>query len=419
MKYSISSLKEKAIRHKILIQNFSYLSALQIFIMIIPLITYPYLIRVLGKETYGLVIFAQAVIGYLQILVGFGFNISATKEVSIHQNNKEKLSEIVSSVIIIKIALLIIGLIILSLLLIFIEKAHNYKALFYLSLWVCLDDILSPFWYFQGIERMKYITYISLINRLFFLSLIFIFIQTPDDYLFVPAINGAGAIITGIIALYVIFKVHKIKFIKPPYNILKTYFKESIPIFVSHVSIKLYVSTNKVILGAFLGMSEVAYYDLGEKIISLLKIPQGLINQTIFPKINKDRDINFVKKLFTTSIGINILLFIIVLLFSKYIVIILGGQQMISAIWVINILGLSVPIIAMSNIFGIQLLIPFGYSKKFSQVIIISGLIYLIQLFIIWSIVGINIYSVSVITVTTEIFVTSYMFYFCKKYRLW
>lgn len=415
----ISGIKGKAIRYRVLIQNFSYLSALQIFIMVIPLVTYPYLIRTLGTETYGLVAFAQAVAGYLLLFVGFGFNISATKEVSVHQNNKEKLSEIISSVLIIKIALFVIGLLILSLLLIFIEKAHNYKAIFYLSLWICLDDILSPFWYFQGIERMKYITYITLINRLFFLSLIFVFIRTPDDYLFVPAINGAGSIFTGIIALYIIFKVHKIRLIKQPYHILKTYFKESIPIFASTVSIKLYVSTNKVILGAFLGMSEVAYYDLGEKIISLLKIPQGLINQTIFPKINKDRDINFVKKLFATSIGINILLFIIVLLFSKYIVLILGGQHMIPAISVIMILGLSVPIIAMSNIFGIQLLIPFGYSKKFSQVIITSGLIYLIQLFIIWLTVGINIYSVSVITVTTEIFVTSYMFYFCQKYKLW
>tara|TARA_B110000208_G_C11788990_1_gene436725 strand:+ start:826 stop:1989 length:1164 start_codon:yes stop_codon:yes gene_type:complete len=387
--------------------------------MIVPLITYPYLIRVLGKETYGLVIFAQALVGYLQIMVGFGFNISATKEVSVHKDNKEKLSEIVSSVIIIKIALFVIGLIILSLSLIFIEQAHNYKALFYLSLWVCLDEVLSPFWYFQGIQRMKYITYITLINRLFFLTLIFIFIQTPNDYLYVPVINGIGAIISGVIALYIIFKKHKIKFIIQPYNILKIYFKESIPIFISNVSIALYVRTNKVVLGTFFGMSEVAYYDLGEKIISLLKIPQGLITQTIFPKINKDKDINFVKKLFQYSIILNILLFILVLIFSKYIVLLLGGQQMTPAIWVINILALSVPIIALSNIFGFQVLIPFGYSKQFSRVIIYSGFIYLIQLSILWKIFGITIYSVSVITVTTEIFVLGYMLYYCKKYRLW
>ena len=81
------------------------------------------------------------------------------------------------------------------------------------------------------------------------------------------------------------------------------------------------------------------------------------------------------------------------------------------AIWVINILALSVPIIALSNIFGFQVLIPFGYSKQFSRVIIYSGFIYLIQLSILWRIFGITIYSVSVITVTTEIFVLGYMLY--------
>lgn len=72
-----------------LIRNFSYLSLLQVFNLILPLIVYPYLIRVLGKETYGLVVFAQSLVFYLVILVGFGFNISATKEVSIHRNDSK------------------------------------------------------------------------------------------------------------------------------------------------------------------------------------------------------------------------------------------------------------------------------------------------------------------------------------------
>ena len=64
--------------------------------MLIPLLSYPYLIRVLGKETYGIIIFAQAIVGYFVILIGFGFNISATKEISINRDDKKKVSEIVS-----------------------------------------------------------------------------------------------------------------------------------------------------------------------------------------------------------------------------------------------------------------------------------------------------------------------------------
>jgi len=387
--------------------------------MLIPLITYPFLIRILGADTYGLVIFAQAIVGYLLILVGFGFNISATREISIHRENKAKLNEIVSSVLIIKGLLFVLSCLILALLLLFIPKAHGYEALFILSLWTCLSDVMFPIWYFQGIEQMKFITYISLTSRLIFLCFIFVFIHTPADYLFVPIINGFGAIVAGCVALFLIFRKDKIRFAWQPYLTLKYYFKDSIPIFVSNVSISIYASTNKVIAGAFLGMNEVAYYDLAEKLASVLKIPQSILSQSLFPKISKEKNLGFIKRMFKLSVGLNIVLFVLMIAFAHYLIILLGGHQMLPATMAVNILAFSVPIIAMSNIFGIQLLIPFGYSKSFSRVIITSGLVYLILIAALWLTIGFSIISISVITVVTEVFVTSYMFYYCKKYRLW
>lgn len=410
---------ETASRHKLLIENFSYLSALQLLNMLLPFVTYPFLIRILGKEVYGLVIFSQAVIGYLVILVGFGFNVSATKEVSIYRDNPEKLSQIVSSVLIIKSSLCFFSLIILSIVLWFIPKAHGYVALFYLTMWLCVYDVVFPVWYFQGVERMKYITWLTLASRLIFVGLILLFIKSPADYLLVPIINGIGAVVAGLASLYIIFISHEVRFSKQPYDVLKYYFKEAIPIFVSNVSIQIYASSNKVILGTFLGMAEVAYYDLGEKLVAILRIPQGLISQTLFPKINKDKDIGFVKKAFHLSLLFNIFLTLVLVIFSRKIIVMLGGEQMLPTIWVVNILVLTVPIVAMSNIFGIQLLIPFGYSKPFSKVIILSGLVYLVQLLLLWPTLGFNIYNISIVTIITETFVTMYLFYLCKRFNLW
>ena len=108
-------------KYKKLIENFSYLSLLHIFSIAIPLLTFPYLVKTLGQETYGLVIFAQAVVGYLAVFTGFGFGLSATKLVSINRHDTNKLSEIFSSVTTIKIFLLAVSIIIL-----YVTKLANY-----------------------------------------------------------------------------------------------------------------------------------------------------------------------------------------------------------------------------------------------------------------------------------------------------
>ena len=101
---------------KNLATNFFSLSALQAVNMILPLITLPYLVRVLGVENFGLVNFALSIIMYFNILVSFGFSLSATREISIHRDNPQKISEIFSAVMLIKITLLLISLITISIL---------------------------------------------------------------------------------------------------------------------------------------------------------------------------------------------------------------------------------------------------------------------------------------------------------------
>lgn len=415
MNNQYKNFTNKVKEHKILLQNFSYLSALQIFNLILPLITYPYLIRVLGKETYGLVVFAQAIVAYLVLLVNFGFNISATREISIYRDDKEKLSEIVSSILIIKGTLFLFSCIIMGVLVMVIPQAQGYENLFLLSLWACLYDVIFPMWYFQGIEQMKYITYISLISRLVFLALIFIFIHTPSDYIFVPIFYGLGALIAGILALIIIFRKHQIHFIWQNYERIKYYFKGSIPIFISNFFISIYVYSNKVIIGAYIGLSEVAYFDLAEKITSVLKIPQNILSQSLFPKISKEKNIKFIRKVFNISIITNTIMVIVSILLSNYIVLAIGGSQMTKAVVVLNIILLTIPFIVMSNTFGIQLLIPFGFKKEFKNAYIFSSFFYLAQILIFRLISDLTIVSLSISLLNTEIFVAVYFLYLCRK----
>jgi len=113
----IKEYKEKFLKsdtRERLIENFLSLSVLQIANYILPLITLPYLARVLGPEKFGLIAFSQAFIGYFMILTDYGFNLSATREIAIYRWNKEKVSEIFSSFVMIKFFLFLLALGIMS-----------------------------------------------------------------------------------------------------------------------------------------------------------------------------------------------------------------------------------------------------------------------------------------------------------------
>lgn len=412
---SFSFFKEKACRHKILIQNFSYLSALQVFNMLLPLITYPYLIRILGKETYGLIVFAQAIIGYLVILVSFGFNISATKEVSIHRNNKEKLSEIINSVLILKGILFLFSLVILTALLYFIPQAHGYEILFYLTMHICLYELIFPIFYFQGIEKMKYITYLNLVSRLIFLALIFILVKSKSDYLLVPLINGIGAIIVGIISILFIIK-DQIVFRAQPINVLFTYFKKSYVMALAYASNTFKTNFNIIIVKFLFSFSEVAYFDLALKISNIGNTFLDLISQTVFPKMSREKNANFLMKIIKLSLGTSLLFILFIQIFAKPIIETLGGIEMLPAINILRIIVFFIPIYITGSLLGRNCLIVHGFDQQVLLSMLYSSIVYATLIGVCYMI-GINVTLTGLILayLGSWAFETAYRYIICKS----
>lgn len=405
MKHIINNHIAKFKKQKVLIENFSYLTILQLVGLLIPFITYPYLIRVLGKSTYGLVVYSQAIASFLIILVNFGFNISATKDISIHRNNKIKLQEIISSVISIKIFLFFSGILLLSILMYLIEDLKEYWYLHYLSMGLCISETLFPIWYFLGIERMKYITLIQLTMRLIFASLIFIFIKYENQFWLVPLFNGIGAIVGSIIALRIIIKVHKNKLKWQKYSILKGYFYDSLPFFASRAATVITTQASTVIIGSFISMVEVSYYDLALKISNLGKIPFNLINQTIYSRIARTKDMNFVYKITKYGFLFSLFVFAFIWIFNNTIIQLLGGAELIEAYWIIIIISISIPIVSISYNLGNCVLVVNNKNRDFNRSVIIGSLLYIISV-IILSITGfINLLSVSYLSVIVELYI--------------
>ena len=146
---------------KTILNNFFSLTLLKVLTYILPLITFPYLIRVLGVEKFGLIMFAQATMYYFEIVVDFGFNLSATSEVALNAKKVNKLNEIISAVFSIKCFLLIISFLILFIVLSIFDRFTDDYLIYYYSFLKVIAITFFPVWFFQGIEKMKYVTYIT------------------------------------------------------------------------------------------------------------------------------------------------------------------------------------------------------------------------------------------------------------------
>lgn len=233
------NVKDIIKRNKILLENFSYLSILQIFSLVFPLITYPYLLRLFGLDLYGVIVFAQAIVMNISILINYGFNLSGTQLIATKREETETINEAVSTIYIIKGIIWLGCFLIYSIVVYSFNYFAQYRLLYITTYFLTINEVLLPIWYFQGIEKMKYITFINLGVRSIFVILIFVFVHNASQYFYVPLLNSIGAVAGGISALFIVFKVHKVSFKFPSRKLINLYFHNSTPFFISSLSVNI------------------------------------------------------------------------------------------------------------------------------------------------------------------------------------
>jgi len=366
----INQIKSKD--KKKLLSNFFSLSALQMVNYILPLIVVPYLFTTLGTEKFGLIAFAQSTVVYFSLFVNYGFNLSATKEIAIHQNNLKKVSEIYSSVTTIKIIFTVIAFSIFSLIIFSFDKFYGNWKLYLLTFGTIIESILFPIWFFQGMEKMKYITIIYTISKVVVTSLLFIFIKSSDDYLLVPILYFIGSIFSGILSIYVLFKLFKVEFILPSSSQIIFQLKDGWYLFISNFTKNMYRSINILILGLTTTNLYVGYYALAEKIIKSLQALMGPISDTLYPYIaNKSahqdlkKSLNDIFKISKYYFIIVVIIVILILFFTPLIVSIIGGSYLDNVILDMRILSSVILFGVLNDLFGVIGLISLGYKKYF------------------------------------------------------
>jgi len=403
---------------KRLLSNFFSLSVLQGANYILPLITLPYLVRVLGPEKFGLVAFAQAFIQYFVILTDYGFNLSATREVSIHRENKQKVSEIFTSVMIIKFVLMLLSLILLCAVVFSFSKFKSDWQIYFLTFGVVIGQALFPVWFFQGMERMKYIAFLNIASKLLFTILIFVVVRKASDYVYVPLINSCGFILAGVLGQRLAFRNFSIRLHLPTINCLWSHLKDSTQFFLSRASVSIYTSSNTFFLGLFTNNTVVGYYSAAEKLYLAFRGIYQPLTTAIYPYMAKYRNISLYKKIFKSSMLLNSVFCVLLFVFNRQLVALLFGNDFHQSVVVLRIFSAALFVVVPAVLLGYPFLAALGFARYANGSVIVGSLFHLAALAII-SQFYINPWLVAALVVITESIVLISRIYGVRRHKLW
>ena len=364
--------------------NFLSLVVLQGINYLVPLITIPYLVRVMGIDQFGLLSFVMAVTLYGVMVTDYGFDLSATKLVSIHRHEPRKLNEIFSAVLIIKGALAILYMLIITLLTFFVEKFSSVAPLFWIAYLIVIGQVLFPVWFFQGIEEMRYITIMNAFSKLFFIVMILVFVKGREDIDLVLWFNGTGTLIAGLWALFLVLRRYGIRLQRVSYEKLWHYLVDGWYIFTSRIAVELYSSANIIILGFFASNAVVGYYAIVEKIIHAMGNVLEPLTRAVYPylaKLYRDSSELFYKRNVQLSLLIVAMMLPVTLgtaYFAQEILQIIIGHP--PRPEVVHMLQLA-SVVLVGYLYGSQftnMLVTIGETKVLNAIVMIAGVLNII-----------------------------------------
>lgn len=397
--------------NKTLVENFFSLAVLQGANYLLPLITLPYLVRVLGPEKYGLVMFAQAFLQYFVVLTDYGFDLSATREISLHRQNKQKITEIFSAVILIKLLLMVFSFIVLLVIVFSFKKFAAEWELYLLTFGFVVGNVLFPVWFFQGMERMRFVTLLNITAKLIFTVLIFVFIREVSDYILVPLFNGLGFLVAGLISLWLVFRRFGIRWKPVTLPVIIFHLKDSFHFFFSRISLSLMTVTNTFVLGLLTSNTLVGYYAAAEKIIKAVESLVQPVVQSLYPYMSRISNIKLYKRILLVGILFGLFISAIIFLFGDFISGLVLGSRFEYSNRLLKLFSLEIPIAYFSILLGLPLLAALGYKGYFNYSVVFSSLFHIVQL-------GLLILTYYFFNLSEDIFITALIIITIMTYLL-
>lgn len=338
--------------------------------IIFPLITFPYISRILLSEANGKIAFATSVVGYFTLVASMGIPSYGIRKCAEVRDDRQKLSKIVTELLILNAIFTVVSYVIFVILLISVPKFTSESTLFLITSITILFNMLGVEWFYQAIEQYKYITIRNIAFKVLSIILMFGFVYQPSDYILYAGINvlaSVGSNILNIIRLPQYVDLRNQKHLE--YD-LYIHLTPIITLFLYNATTVIFTSLDQVLLGFLKGDSSVGFYVAAIRIKLILVSFITALGAVMLPRIsyilkNKNR-LDFEKmitKSFNFILVSSIPIAIYFVLMAKEIIFVLAGEFYAQSIPVLRLLMPSIIFIGLSSVTAWQLLIPLGKEK--------------------------------------------------------
>lgn len=329
-------------RHKKVVENYFFMTVLQVINSLFYVMIYPYLIRTLGAESYGLYIYALSIVTYFIFIVNFGFDLPATKAVAQENDNPMAIANVLSCIFTAKIYLLFVSVLIFSILLITVPFLREHYVLFIILFGQTINFALFPTFYYQGMQKMKTATIIQVIFKLLSLPFIFVLVKSSSDLSVFAIISTSTMIVGGLVAILMVVFVDKLYIRWVSFSELRKWIKEAFPFFLSNFVGTLKEQGITIIIGAFFGMRDVAIYDLASKLIIIPRTILMSLNAALFPKVVIENNKATIQKIIKYEFLIGLSVIGLIAAFGYWVILFLGGERMTDAYQLAIVLSFTV-----------------------------------------------------------------------------
>lgn len=273
------------IRDQKILKNFIALGIVQGSNFIIPLVIMPYVIARIGADGFGEIALAQVIMTFFITISDYGFNLIATREVALHKADTKIISKIFFSVLVTRLLICLLLFILLLAAILLIPFLQSHSTLYLLSFVTVVGQVFLVNWLFQGIERMKFITYITLLARVIFVVLVLLFIKSREDNIYFIFFTGIGNLFAGLLSMLVAFRLLRLQVLWPTFAGIIKELKDGWYIMVSNLSVSIYMYVNVLVLRVLTNDTVVGYYSIADKIIIAARQLLGVYFQAIYPQV--------------------------------------------------------------------------------------------------------------------------------------